>query len=187
MNADPIPLAMLNALVYCPRRYYLEHVEGVFAVNAPVMDGKLKHSRVDDPKRAMRTRKSGDEFQTRSVQLGSESLGLIGVLDVVEETDGVPRPVEFKRGEKPKDNDGRDFYWENDAVQLCAQALLLEENLGKAIPEGVLYYIGSRDRVNVPLTQELRETTRNYVKRARELDRAPQPPEPLIDSPKCPK
>src|SRR5688500_4487401 len=102
METDLIPLAMLNALVYCPRRFYLEHVEGVFAVNAPVLDGKQKHAKVDDPSRAMRTRKMGDEFQTRSVQFGSERLGIIGVLDVVEESDGEIRPVEFKRGDKPK-------------------------------------------------------------------------------------
>ncbi len=178
---------MLNALVYCPRRFYLEHVEGVFAVNPPVMDGKLKHARVDDPRRAMRTRKTGDEFQTRSVQLGSEKLGLIGVLDVVEEADGLLRPVEFKRGEKPRPEEGQPMYWENDAVQLCAQALLLEENQGKSVSEGVLYYMGSRDRVTVPITPELRAGTLVHVEQARALLNACQPPEPLVDSPRCPK
>src|SRR5687767_8358307 len=114
-----------------------------YGLNAALALAFLLVGKVDDPSRAMRTRKMGDEFQTRSVQFGSERLGIIGVLDVVEESDGEIRPVEFKRGDKPKDENDRDFYWENDAVQLCAQAMLLEENLGRAINEGVLYYMGS--------------------------------------------
>lgn len=187
METDLIPLAMLNALVYCPRRFYLEQVEGVFVINAPVLDGKQKHAKVDDPSRAMKTRKSGDEFQTRSAQFGSEKIGIIGVLDVIEESEGEIRPVEFKRGTKPKDENDRDYFWENDAVQLCAQAMLLEENLGKIINEGVLYYIGSRDRVSVPLTEEMRQKTRDYISQARGLMQARKIPEPLMDSPKCPK
>jgi CRISPR-associated protein Cas1 len=187
MENELVSLSMLNALVYCPRRFYLEQVEGVFAVNAPVQDGRIKHARVDDRSKAMKTHKAGDEFQTRSVQLGSERLGIIGVLDVVEETDGEVCPVEFKRGTKPKDENDRDYYWENDAVQLCAQAMLLEENTGKPIKEGVLYYIGSRDRVGVPLTDELRQKTLGYVEQARALMQSKQIPPPLVDSPKCPK
>jgi len=121
----------------------------------------------------------GDTVQTRSVQLSSERLGLTGKLDLVEEKNGSIYPVEYKRGDGPGGDNGRPDYWDNDAVQLCAQAMLLEDERDIAIPFGVLYYIGSKRRVEVPLNDDLRAKTLQAVRSIRELSLRDTPPEPL--------
>src|SRR5436305_1322207 len=82
---------------------------------------------VNPPELARRTRKDGDTLHTRSLALSSEGLGITGVLDVLEERAGDSYPVETKHGSAPRDEDGKAGFWDNDAVQLCAQGLLLEE------------------------------------------------------------
>ena len=79
---------------------------------------------------ANKTRKEGDANRSRGVHLSSETLGISGVLDVIEEKDGASYPVETKHGSAPRDDDGRPTTWDNDAVQLCGQALLMEEAFG---------------------------------------------------------
>src|SRR5262249_39123876 len=121
----------------------------------------------------------GDTLHTRSVALSSEVLGITGKLDVLEEKEDEAYPVEYKRSSAPRDDAGRPTFWENDAIQLCAQALLLEEELGKPVPRGVLYYIGSRERVDVELDEALRQKTLDAIARIRELAARDTPPEPL--------
>src|SRR4051794_6484566 len=146
---DLIPLRALNQVTYCHRLYYLEYVEAVMPVNEHVEDGLFHHRRVDDPDLQHRSRKDGDTLHTRSVQLSSTRLGLTGKLDLVEEKNGTTRPIEYKRGCGPPGDNGLPAYWDNDAVQVCAQGLLLEENLGVPVHHGILYYIGSKTRVVV--------------------------------------
>jgi CRISPR-associated protein Cas1 len=176
---DLIPIRALNQVTFCPRLYYLEYVESVMPINEHVEDGIFQHRRVDDPDLQNRPRKDGDAVQTRSVQLSSERLGLTGKLDLVEEKDGSTYPVEYKRGDGPGGDNGRPEFWDNDAVQLCAQALLLEEERGITIPFGVLYYIGSKRRVEVPLNDELRTKTLQAIRSIRELSLLDAPPKPL--------
>jgi CRISPR-associated protein Cas1 len=133
--SDLIPLAMLNAFVYCPRRFHYEFVQGVMEDNAHVVHGRRRHARVDDPSLAERPRAEGDAIHTRSVWLTSEAIGITGKIDVVEETAGEVAPVEYKKGRPPSRDQCPDGYWPNDAVQLCAQALLLESANGEACPE----------------------------------------------------
>jgi CRISPR-associated protein Cas1 len=131
--------------MYCQRLYYLEYVESIMPINEHVEDGLFQHRRVDAPSLQHRTRKEGPVLHTRSVQLSSERLGLTGKLDLVEEKDGAVYPVEYKRGPGRSGGvEGLPPYWENDAIQVCGQALLLEEELGVSIPRGILYYIGSK-------------------------------------------
>src|SRR5437879_6414506 len=139
-DKDLIPVRALNQVTYCQRLYYLEYVEAVMPTNEHVEDGIFQHRRVDDPALQQRTRKDGDTLHTRSVQVSSERLGLTGKLDMTEEKDGKVYPVEYKRGSGPAGDDGPPC-WDNDAVQLCAQGLLLEEELGVSIPSGILYYM----------------------------------------------
>ena len=160
--ADPIPLCALNQVGYCERLYYLEYVDAVMPTNEYVEDGLFKHRRVNDPDLENITRKDGDTLKTRSVSLSSEKWGLTGKLDLIEEKGGVVYPVEYKRSAAPKDDAGRPTFWENDALQLCGQALLLEEEMGITIDTGIIYYIGSRERVEVP-------STMIYVSRQRSL------------------
>jgi CRISPR-associated protein Cas1 len=185
-NLNPIPLSMLNALVYCPRRFYLEHVEGVFVRNAEVEDGRIKHKRVDRKEKAGKTFKENNAFRTRSVFLSSQAYGICGVIDLVEEVEGVVYPVEYKRGDMPKDDSGNPLAWENDKVQLCAQAFLLEENLNKRIEKGFLYYMGSKEKVEIPIDQGIRERTNYFVGKAKELT-VPNTiiPHPLEDDNRC--
>ena len=176
---DLIPLRVLNQVTYCPRLYYLEYVESIMPVNEHVEDGLFLHRRIDDPELAGRTRREGAVLHTRSVSVSSERLGLTGKLDLVEEKDGRVYPVEYKRGCGPGGADGRPAFWDNDAVQVCAQALLLEEELGVAIPSGVLYYIGSKTRVEVPFDDALRAQTLQAIESIRTLREQDAPPAPL--------
>jgi CRISPR-associated protein Cas1 len=139
---DSIPVRALNQVSYCPRLYYLEYVDSVMPTNEYVEDGLFQHRRVNDPKLENRTRKDGDTLITRSVSISSERLGISGKLDLLEEKGGEGRPIEYKRSAAPTGDDGQPSVWENDAIQLCAQGLLLEEEFGSPVPRGVLYYIG---------------------------------------------
>lgn len=118
-------------------------------------------------------------IHTRSVSLASESLGLSGKLDLVEEKSQTTYPVEYKRSPAPTGERGQASYWENDALQLCAQGLLLEEHLGQPVPYAVLYYIGSRARVRVPLDADLRQKTHEAIARVRAIAAAEHAPPPL--------
>ena len=162
-----------------PRLYYLEYVESLMPINEHVEDGLFQHRRVDDPNLQHRSRKEGDALHTRSVQLSSEHLGITGKLDLLEEKDGQVYPVEYKRGSGPPAGNGLPPYWENDAVQVCAQGLLLEEEIGVTITSGVLYYMGSKTRVEVPLDDDLRAKTLQAIQSIRELSIRDVPPEPL--------
>lgn len=171
-----IPVRALNQVSYCRRLYYLEYVEGLMPLNEHVLDGLFEHRRIADPRLAGRPRKERGRLQTRSLPLSSAALGLTGVVDVLEEKDGLTYPVETKRGPGPGTPPG---WWDNDAIQLCGQALLLEEHLGQTIPTGVIYYAGSKTRVCVPLDQGLRDQTLRALEVIRELDARDVPPEPL--------
>jgi CRISPR-associated protein Cas1 len=174
-----VPVRALNQLTYCPRLYWLQYVEAVVPVNEHLEDGRLLHRRVDDPGLEFRRRREDGVPVTRSVSLSSPALGLSGKLDVVEEEGGGVRPVEYKRSAVPTGADGRPTWRDNDAVQVAAQAMLLEEEFGRAVPSGVLYYAGSRARVEVPVDNALRERVRAAVAEARALSASQRPPDPL--------
>jgi CRISPR-associated protein Cas1 len=174
-----IPVRALNQVTYCPRLYYLEYVESIMPVNEHVEDGLFLHRRVDDPELQARQRREGPVLHTRSVQISSERLGITGKLDLIEEKAGDIYPVEYKRGCGPSGSNGLPAFWDNDAVQVCAQALLLEEEFGVQIPKGILYYIGSKSRVEVPFDEELRTKTLQAIRIIRELSDRETPPEPL--------
>lgn len=174
-----IPLRALNQASYCPRLYYLEYVEAVMPINEHVEDGMFLHRRVNDEQLANKPRKEGQALHTRSVHLSSERLGLTGKLDLLEEKGDLSYPIEYKRSTAPRDADDNPTFYENDALQLCGQALLLEEELESTIDFGILYYIGSKERVKVEFTAELRQKTLDAIAQIRELDDRSTPPEPL--------
>jgi CRISPR-associated protein Cas1 len=177
--ADLIPVRALNQATYCPRLYYLQYVDAVVPVNEHIEGGLFDHRRVNDPDLANRTRKDGDTKATRSVALSSERLGITAVLDVVEEKGGSTYPVETKHGSAPRDEAGRPSVWDNDAVQLCAQGMLLEEDLGRPVAHGALFYAGTRERVEVPFDEALRAKTLAAIEQVRALAARDAPPEPL--------
>ena len=142
--------------------------------------GLFDHRRINSPELANRTRKEGEALHTRSTAISSEKLGLTGVLDLVEEKGGATYPVETKHGSAPRDATGtRPTFWDNDAVQLCAQGMLLEETLGQSVPRGVLFYVGTRERVEVAFDEALRAKTLAAMELVRELSKQDVPPLPL--------
>src|SRR6202167_1884911 len=98
LEAPMIPLRALNQVTYCARLYYLQYVDCVMPTNEHVESGLHDHRRVDEPSLANKTRKEGDANRSRGVHLSSEALGVSGILDVIEEKDGVSYPVDPKHG-----------------------------------------------------------------------------------------
>jgi CRISPR-associated protein Cas1 len=178
-TADPIPVRALNQVTYCPRLYYLQYVDCVMPTNRHVEAGLFDHRRVDNAELKNKTRSDRGTATSRGVALTSEALGITAVLDVIEEKGGEQYPVETKHGSAPHDDDGNPTVWDNDAVQLCAQAMLMEEAFGKPVPRGYQFCAGSRERVAVEFTDELRQKTREAVTKCRELEVLGAPPEPL--------
>ena len=169
-QGEMIPISSLNALEYCPRKFYYQFVQGETLVNEFVLEGTLAHQWVDQP--GIHTTAEGETQITR-LYLSSEALHLTGFADVVEERAGVFVPVEYKHGQQGN--------WLNDHIQLCAQALCLEERQpGKPlIPSGYIYYIGSRRRVQVHFTPQLRARTREAIAQALKVAALETPPAPL--------
>ena len=171
MSETYIPLSQINTYVFCSRRFYYESVEGHQVVNAHVEEGKIKHEHVHT---AVTHRRKGDKTISRRQYLASDALGVSGYTDLVEEKDGIPYPVEFKKAGMGN--------WLNDQVQLCLQGLLLEEKTGVSIPHGYVFYIGSKRRRKVPFDAELRATTLRYVAEARALLDSRKIPKPVHDN-----
>lgn len=166
------PLSALNDLLFCSRRCYLHRVEGIWIENAHTLTGSQDHRKVhatkDEELAAGRT--------ARGLRLVSHSLKIQGVADLVEFLGDVPFPVEYKRGKRRK--------WDNDDVQLCAQAICLEEMLGVAVPAGAVYHVRSKRRRDVPFTTKLRDETRRAAELLHELLRRSVAPPPVLH-PKC--
>lgn len=183
-NPEPIPLAMLNAFVYCPRRFYYEFVEGLMLTNEHVEEGRTAHERVDEIK-PHNKRVKCEALQTRSLSLSSERYAIMGKIDLVEEKEGKTLPIEYKKRKTPKDGDGLPFVYDNDRVQLCAQTLLLEDNGYSEIKQGYVYFIGSKQRVSVEFDEALRQKTLQTIQTAQRLAQEGPIPPPLEDDPRC--
>lgn len=182
---DLVPVRMLNEYAYCPRLAYLEWVHGDFADNADTLDGRFQHRNVNVETGAL---PDPDELPTervhaRSVMLSAPSLGLIAKMDLIEADGMVVTPIDYKRGRAPPTDDQA---WEPERVQLCAQALVLEEN-GYQVERGILYFVASKQRVEVVFDDSLRRRTRELVDQLRAAADRPEPPPPLVGSPKCPR
>lgn len=168
-----LPISMLNQLEYCERRFWLMYVHGEMELNAPVLEGQFQHERVHTGGRVQ----EGDAMTFRRVYLWSDRLRICGFADVVEEWAGELIPVEHKHGRM-----GR---WLNDHIQLCAQAMCLEERTGRPVQRGAVFYWGSRRRQWVEMTPELRTRTEQAVERAFALLAAGRIPPPLNKWAKC--
>lgn len=144
MTPEPvIPISAIEHFVYCPRQCALIHCDGVWSDNAHTVRGARVHRRVDSGQH--RTERGRQVL--RGIPLWSESLGLSGRADVVEMDGETVRPVEYKSGVR---------HGIAADLQLCAQALCLEEMLGVAVPSGSVWYGGPRRRVDVEFTEALR-------------------------------
>ncbi len=167
---ERLPISALNAVVYCPRKFHYQFVQGETLTNVLMLEGTLLHQRVHQA--GTHTTATG-EVQTTRLYLYSDALRLSGFADVVEERAGVLIPVEYKHGKAGP--------WQSDQVQLCAQAFCLEERQPgqPPIPYGYIYYAGSHRRVEVPFTPELRTSTRAAIAHAWQVAALSTPPPPL--------
>lgn len=165
---EALSISYLNALEYCPRRFYYECVLHEFIENAHVVEGNMRHERSDSG-----TTTTEDGVTTkRRIWVWSDRLQLSGFADVVEEQDGHVVPIEYKKGKMGE--------WLNDHVQLCAQALCLEEMLDCTILLGYIFYFGSAHREEVVFTEELRQHTEQAIQQAFLLIEQGQLPPPLV-------
>ena len=169
-----VPISAIQHMLYCPRQCALIHIERQWAENRYTAEGRVLHQRADAGGKERR----GDTRFERGVRLRSLRLGVSGVADVVEiHTGGRPFPVEYKRG-RPKAHRA-------DEVQLCAQAMCLEEMLGTPVPEGALFYGRNRRRKVVVFDDELRALTERTVADTRRLLAEGETPLPEYAPGKC--
>ncbi len=171
---DLIALSALQHYLFCPRQCALIHVEQVWAEDGATAEGRLLHDKVDA---GLAERRPGVRI-TRSLSLRSMALGVAGRADVVEfhAPDGQPFPVEYKRG-KPKPHRA-------DEVQLCAQAICLEEMFARPVPRGALFYGQTRRRSEILFDADLRDLTQRTADGARKMIAAGITPPPVL-TPGC--
>jgi len=175
---DYPPISALNDLLYCERRCALHRIENVWVDNAHTTAGTLAHKRADRP---VTWQSAAGVREVHGLWLKSDRLGLLGKGDVVEfhalpGGSEVPYPIEYKRGKRRK--------WDNDDVQLCAQALCLEEMLNVDVPRGAVFHVKTKRRREVEFTETLRQKTENTAWRLHELIAANVTPPPVL-KPQC--
>ncbi len=204
-DSDLIPISAIQHYRYCPKQCALIHIDGLWAENRFTAEGQQLHQRVDTPGSRTRTPtdvgdnehpvdgcdaslcpsagRAGVVRVVRSMPLRSAAFGIVGKADCVEiRTDefgkliSAPKPVEYKRGRPKQDN--------TDAVQLCAQALCLEEMTGWTIESGALFYHTTRKRQETLFDTTLRLETADTIKQIRSMIRANRTPVAAF-GPKC--
>lgn len=186
---DLLPLSALQHLLFCERRCALVLVEAEWADNRYTVEGTHMHRRADGNERRVEQR--GGVRIVRGLYVRSHRLGLTGRADVVEfhrtkdpagaalpgiQGRWIPFPVEYKRGRRRRER--------GYEVQLCAQAICLEEMLAVSVPSGAIYYGKTKRRLDVAFDPDLRQETRNAAARVHELFEARMTP-PAVREPKC--
>ncbi|MCY3630458.1 MAG: CRISPR-associated protein Cas4 [Bacteroidota bacterium] len=151
MSIDPVILiSAIEHFVYCPRQCALIYCDGMWSDNAHTVRGKRAHRRVDSGQ----YRKERGRQVLRSLPLWSETMGLSGRADAVEISNGVICPIEYKSGTR---------HGTSADLQLCAQALCLEEMFAVEISYGYIWYTGPRRRIKVDFTPKLRDEVKDIV------------------------
>ncbi|HOR26080.1 MAG TPA: CRISPR-associated endonuclease Cas1 [Opitutaceae bacterium] len=190
LSQPPMPVRRLHNYLYCPRLFYLQWVENLFEENADTAEGSAKHRQVDAPSRfddekAEALRNSLPEgARLRSLRIESESLGLVGVIDLIESNESGLEIADYKKGAARRLDDGTIAPKEPDAVQLAAYALLLREH-GTAVAAATVYYAAERRRVPVELDEALFAKTRTALAEARATAAAQRIPPPLPNDTRC--
>ena len=124
---DYLPARMLNEFVYCPRLFFYEWVEGIFAHSADTVEGALRHEKLETKSDPMPAPEQEATIHSRSVTLSSQTHLLIAKMDLIEGEGGTVVPVDYKKG-SPRESDDGPQAWSADRTQLCAQALILRDN-----------------------------------------------------------
>lgn len=179
-----LPARMVNEYVYCPRLFFYEWVDGLFAESTDTVEGKVQHAKVDAGKGELPAPEDiGEErIHSRSVMLSSEPRRLIAKMDVLEVEAGLVTPVDYKHGKPREGKDGIEL-WPADRVQLAVQGNVLRDN-GYRCEEGLVYYAKTRQRVRVVFDDALMEEALSAASGAWRLAEGGVVPPPLEDSPK---
>lgn len=186
---DMLMLSGIQHFAFCPRQWALIHIEQQWSENLLTMEGQIMHQHVDDP---FYRQKMGTHICLRAVSLASKNLGMYGVSDIVELHPSesledtishpsypgrwIPFPVEYKHGKLKNDD--------VDVVQLVAQAMCLEEVYGIRIHQGSIYYGKTRRRLDVDITDDLRDTVKTYAESMHEMFRLGKTPS-AVKKPYC--
>jgi CRISP-associated protein Cas1 len=163
----------LHALAYCQRLFYLEEVEEIRVADRRVFAGRQLHS----------TLEADDDGEAVSLELASESLGLVGKVDCLRRRDGAYLPYEHKRGRPAKSATGEAEAWASDRLQIVAYAVLLEEAFGQVIPEGRVRYHAANVTVRVAIDEAARQDLRTAMETAQRLRETVERP-PITDNPR---
>lgn len=154
---EPIPIAALNEYAYCPRRCGLMQIEGIWTDNEHTVLGTAVHSTIDlagyEVSRGVRIAKSLPVF--------SDTLQIAGIADVVEFHRDEIIPIEYKKGPKRK--------YQNDDIQVCAQAMCLEEMFSMPVTHGFVFHAASKRRREVLCDEPLRMAVRTVIKEIRQM------------------
>ena len=169
---EPIPIAALNQYSYCPHRFWRMFCAGEFVDNHYTLEGTGLHDRVH----TLGSNNREETWQIRAIWLKSEQYGLTGKSDLIEEVNGQLYPVEYKRGKRGE--------FDNDALQVCAQALCLEEMTGKTVTSGYVYYAQTHQRQPIEISPQLRSQTIATIGIIREVMETGRMP-PAVYGPRC--
>jgi CRISPR-associated exonuclease Cas4 len=180
-RGEPIPLSALQHAVYCLRQAALIHVERVWADNRFTAEGNVLHAVADKGG----ARKARGVRRVMALPVASQRLNISGVADLVgfhpaaddEGAAETPFPIEYKRG-KPK-------LHRADEVQLCAQALCLEEMTSSAVPEGALFYAETKRRLTIPFDANLRHLTEQVIADLQVVFDSRDTPPPTVRRERC--
>ena len=164
-----LPIASLNQFSFCPHRCWRMFCLGEFQDNQYTIEGTTLHDRVH----TLGDNNREEVWQIRAIWLLSERYQLIGKSDLIEVESGELYPVEYKRGKKGQ--------WDNDALQVCAQALCLEEMTNKTIEKGYVYYAHSHQRELIEITELLRQETIATIEKVRQLIETGKRPPAIYD------
>ena len=167
--SDPVPISALEHYAYCPRQCALIHVEQVWSENLYTMRGRDVHERVDE----ISGHDVGGVRFERALPIWSARLGLTGKADLVEFHGDIPYPVEYKSGSHRKGTP--------ETIQLCAQAICLEEMFGVPVTKGAIYWHGSRERREVDVTADMSARVEALVVAVREMLEQRVVPPPVND------
>ena len=169
-ETDFIPISAIQHFSYCPRQAALIYLEAIWDENIYTLRGRFVHEEVDAG--------GGEEVQgvrvERSLPLRSQRFGLVGLADVVEFHGIIPYPIDYKHGPRRQK--------EHDDLQLCAQAVCLEEMTGQSVPRGAIYHASSRRRREVIFDPPLRERLAKLIPQLRRLLQSEVLPPPVADA-----
>ena len=185
-SQPPLPVRRLHNFIYCPRLFYFQWVENIFQENADTVAGSHLHRNVDKPSKVQDPKELDlpEGAKLRSLQLQSETLGLIGVVDIIEGTADGAEIIDYKKGSARRDSEGDRVAKEPDAMQVAAHAMLLKEHGINAV-RGAIYYAADKRRVPVEFSEELFSKVRQAIGEARAVAASGHCPPPLKNGARC--